>query len=148
MSSQNQQEIKKYNQCFVCGDKNEIGLNVKFYYQEGKAQAEYLAGKNFEGYQDILHGGIITSLLDEVMIKSVIAKNISVLTVEINVKFKKPVFIGEKIYLTGEMTKEQGKIVFAKGEAKNQKGEIVALGEAKFFKVDEKMKEFLNQGLE
>ena len=104
--------------------------------------------RNFKDIKDILHGGIISSLLDEVMIKAVLSQNISAMTVEIKVKFKKPVWIGEKIYLQGEIVKEQGKIVFAQGEVKNQKGEMVALGEAKFFKVDETMQEILNQGLD
>ena len=142
------EKIKKYSHCFVCGDKNEVGLKVQFYYEDGKAKAEYTAPKEFQGYKDILHGGIISSLLDEVMIKAVLSQNISAMTVEIKVKFKKPVWIGEKIYLQGEIVKEQGKIVFAQGEVKNQKGEMVALGEAKFFKVDETMQEILNQGLD
>jgi len=45
------EKIKKYSHCFVCGDKNEVGLKVQFYYEDGKAKAEYTAPKEFQGYK-------------------------------------------------------------------------------------------------
>ena len=69
--------IQRYSHCFVCGDKNDIGLKLDFYEKDGKARAEFTPEKKFEGYKDILHGGILSSLLDEVMIKSILANHVS-----------------------------------------------------------------------
>lgn len=66
--------MKSYPQCFVCGDKNPFGLNVAFYVKDNKVVAEYTAGSHFQGYKDILHGGILSALLDEVMIRAVLAQ--------------------------------------------------------------------------
>ena len=63
----------------------------------GKASAEFTPTKSFEGYKNILHGGILSTLLDEVMIKSIIAKEILTVTSQIEVKFKRPAIIGEKL---------------------------------------------------
>ena len=82
--------IPNYPYCFVCGDKNKIGLKVAFFYEDGKAKAQYTPTRDFEGYKDICHGGILSSLLDEVMIYSLIAQGIITVTVQIEVKFKKP----------------------------------------------------------
>jgi uncharacterized protein (TIGR00369 family) len=139
--------IRRYSNCFVCGNKNEYGLKVDFFYDKGVSRAEYVAEEKFQGYKDILHGGIISALLDEVMIKAVIATGILVVTAEIQVKFIKPVKIGEKLFLEGRVTGEQKKIFTAEGLVSNSKGETVAAGEGKFFKVTEEMKENLSQSL-
>ncbi len=140
--------IRRYSNCFVCGDKNEYGLRVDFFCDDGVSRAEYVAEEKFQGYRNLLHGGIISALLDEVMIKAVIAKGILAVTVEIEVKFIKPVKIGEKLFLEGKVTEEQKKMFTAKGTVTNSKGEIVATGKGKFFKVTQEMKESLEQGLE
>ena len=58
-------QMKRYPGCFVCGDKNPIGLNVAFYSDDERVVADYTAGRQFEGYKDVLHGGILSALLDE-----------------------------------------------------------------------------------
>jgi uncharacterized protein (TIGR00369 family) len=140
--------IRRYSNCFVCGNKNECGLKVDFFYDKDVSRAEYVAEEKFQGYKDILHGGIISALLDEVMIKAVIARGILVVTAEIQVKFIKPVKIGEKLFLEGKVTGEQKKIFTAEGTVSNSKGEIVAAGKGKFFKVTAEMRENLSQSLE
>ncbi len=139
--------MKRYPQCFVCGDKNPIGLNVAFYEKDDRVVAEYTAGRHFEGYQDILHGGILSALLDEVMIRAVLAQGIFCLTSEINVKFKKMVKIGDRLNLEGRMIENRGRILLAEGKITNQRDEVVAKGEGKFFKAQGEMEKFLAQDL-
>lgn len=140
--------IRRYSKCFVCGDKNESGLKVDFFYDGGMAKAEFIPDGRFQGYKKILHGGIISSLLDEVMIKAVIAKKLLVVTAEIEVKFLKPVRIGERLVLEGKVIEEKGKIFEAEGKVWNSKEEVVATGKGKFFKVTEEMKRVLEESLE
>lgn len=133
--------------CFVCGDKNNKGLNVRFYSSEGKAKAEYTPKREFEGYRDILHGGIISTLLDEVMIQAIIAQGILTFTTQIEVKFKKPARIGEKLLLEGEIIEDKGKFIVTKGEIAKEDGTIVAVSTGKFFKATGEMKSLLEQSL-
>ncbi|MDH4223794.1 MAG: PaaI family thioesterase [candidate division Zixibacteria bacterium] len=140
--------IRRYSNCFVCGDKNDCGLKVDFFYDQKVAKAEYVPDQRFQGYKGILHGGIISSLLDEVMIKAVIARNFLVVTAEIEVKFIKPARIGEKLFLEGKVVEEKGKIFVAEGEVRNAKKEIVATGKGKFFRVTEETSEILKNSLE
>lgn len=126
-------EIVKYAGCFVCGDKNPVGLGVKFYEKEGGAAAEFVPREVLEGYKGLLHGGILCSLMDEVMIKAVLVKNVYCVTAELSVRYKKPVEIADKLSLFGYIEKENGRVYTTKGYAKNQRGETVAEAEGKFF---------------
>ena len=141
-------QMKRYPGCFVCGDKNPIGLNVAFYSDGQKVVASYTAGRQFEGYKDVLHGGILSALLDEVMIRAVLDRGLFCLTSEIKVKFKKMVKIGDKLSLEGRLTQERGKLLVAEGKITNQKDEVVALGEARFFRAQGEWERALAQSME
>jgi uncharacterized protein (TIGR00369 family) len=140
--------IQRYSHCFVCGDKNDIGLKVDFFDDQGKAKAEFIPTGKLEGYKDILHGGILTALLDEVMIKSIIARGILTVTSQIEIEFKKPAKIGEKLFLEGKINKDKGKIILAEGRAFRENGDIVALAKGEYFKVKDEMKELLGRSLD
>ncbi len=132
--------IPNYPYCFVCGDKNKIGLKVAFFYENGKAKAQYTPTPEFEGYKDILHGGILSALLDEVMIYSIIAQGIISVTIQMEVKFKKPAKIGEKLLLEGRVTDDKGKILLTEGKIFRQDGTIIAESKGKFFRAEGEMK--------
>jgi uncharacterized protein (TIGR00369 family) len=137
--------IPNYPSCFVCGDKNDIGLKVQFFQKEGKAVAEFVPSKNFEGYADILHGGIISTLLDEVMIQSILAKGILSITSHIEVKFKNPARTGEKLLLEGNIQRERGSLILTEGKIFRPDGCIVAEGKGKFIRAEGKLKEQLKK---
>jgi len=128
-------QLWKYENCLVCGDKNEIGMNLSFDYNGEVAATEYTAESRFEGYKEVLHGGILTAILDEVMAKAIFGKKILVATVEIKVKFKKPVKTGQKIRLEGRYTGERGSLVFATSRAILPDGSLAAEAEGKFFRL-------------
>ncbi len=132
--------IPNYPGCFVCGDQNKIGLKVAFFYDRGKTRAQYTPTREFEGYKDICHGGILSALLDEVMIYSIIARGIVTVTVQIEVKFKNPAKIGERLFLEGQISEDKGKIILAKGKIFKKNGTIIAESKGKFFRAEGEMK--------
>ncbi|SYZ74038.1 Thioesterase superfamily protein [Candidatus Zixiibacteriota bacterium] len=142
------QEIARYSGCFVCGDKNQIGLQARFYFREDKAISEYTAQKNFEGYSGVLHGGITAALMDEVMIKALLARGIFAMTVELTVNFHKAVVVGQKLLLEGSVDKEKGRLFVTKGEARFENGEIAATASGKYLQVREEMKVILTKSLD
>jgi uncharacterized protein (TIGR00369 family) len=140
--------IQRYSHCFVCGDKNDIGLKLDFYEKDGKARAEFTPEKNFEGYKDILHGGILSTLLDEAMIKSILAKEILTVTSQIEVKFKTPAIIGQKLIIVGEITGERGRLILTEGKVFKEDGTVIAEARGKFFRAEGKIKEQLEKCLD
>jgi hypothetical protein len=59
-------KLKGYN-CFACGTTNPIGLNLTFYRRGEYVCSDIKLGRNYEGWENMAHGGIISTLLDEVM---------------------------------------------------------------------------------
>ena len=53
--------------CFACGPKNPIGLHLEFQLADGKFRAHKALASEYQGYSGIVHGGIVTTLLDEAM---------------------------------------------------------------------------------
>lgn len=137
--------IQNYPSCFVCGDKNDTGLKIQFFQKQGKAVAEYIPTKSFEGYANILHGGIISTLLDEVMIQSILAKGILSITSHIEVKFKNPARTGEKLLLEGKIQQERGSLILTEGKIYRPDGCIIAEGKGKFIRAEGKLKEQLKE---
>jgi len=132
--------IPNYPYCFVCGDKNKIGLKVEFFFDKGKAKAQYTPTPEFEGYKDILHGGILSALLDEVMIYSIIAQGIITVTVQMEIRFKKPAKIGEMLFLEGWVSEDKGRILLTEGKIFKKDGTILAESKGKFFRAEGEMK--------
>lgn len=120
------QEIAKYSGCFVCGDKNLHGLQAKFHFDGEQALCTVTARGEFEGYKNIFHGGIISTLLDEVMIKAILARNEYVVTAEMTVKFKRPVTIGQELRFSGRITSSKGRLFFTDGRAVDAEGTVYA----------------------
>lgn len=127
-------EIAKYSGCFVCGEQNEIGLRARFFYDGKKAVTDIKAEEIYAGYKNIFHGGIVATLLDEIMIKALLAEDIFVVTAELTVRYKKPVYSGDQLHLEGWKTGEKGVVYFTEATAVNQSGEIVAEASGKYVK--------------
>ena len=91
-------KLEDNHKCFVCGKKNPDGLKINFKVSDNKIQAEFIPHSSLQGYANIVHGGIISMLLDEAMGKLAFELGINCLTAEINVRFKNPAYVGRKYF--------------------------------------------------
>lgn len=92
--------------CFACGDLNEHGLQLSFSVdlEKGTAETDYVVAKKFNGWQDTVHGGIISTMLDESMVYACGASGFFVVTGELTVRFRKPVPVEKEITLRARVT--------------------------------------------
>jgi len=100
-----------YEGCFVCGKVNPQGMQLCFSYDE-KNDVVFTVCKfsrYMQGFEGIVHGGFISMLLDEVMAKACLQKNIPAVTAKFNVRFKKPVWVEEEITVRGRVAEIHGK---------------------------------------
>lgn len=91
-----------YPNCFVCGQDSKNGLRVTFQITDEGARAEFTPSEDFEGFEGIVHGGILCALLDEAMWKTVRGiAGAQTLTAKMEVSFKRPAHVGDKLVIEG-----------------------------------------------
>src|SRR5688500_19960861 len=102
--------------CFACGPSNPIGMRLHIELGEGTARAAWTAGPDFVGWSDKLHGGIIATLLDEVMAWAPSSYDSWAVTAEMRVRFRSPAMPGEEMVATGRVVERRRRIYEAAGE--------------------------------
>jgi uncharacterized protein (TIGR00369 family) len=128
------------NLCFVCGSNNPHGLRLQFHHDTeiNGIRSEVTFPEYCQGWTGVVHGGLVSTVLDEIMVKSTSAQGYICVTAEIFVKFKKPVLTGSPYVVTGKITDIKRKLIFTEGKIMDVDKQIVALASAKFFTVGRK----------
>jgi len=117
--------------CFVCGQKNEQGLRMSFRHPApGRLEAEIVLPKTFQGFKDIVHGGVMSMLLDEMMVNLAWKEGKAAVTGRLEVRLRQPARVGEKILLEGCLDGEDARTLTMSAVAKRSSGEILATGKA------------------
>lgn len=103
--------------CFVCGSTNPIGLHLEFDLDEetNRATAELTFGPEHQGWDRVVHGGIIAAVLDDVMAYAIMTTNNLAITTRMSLTFRKEVKVGERVYLEGWIEKLTSRAAKAKG---------------------------------
>ena len=112
--------------CFACGKKNPIGLKLDYKIDGKTFTAPFTPKKEHQGYANIVHGGIISALLDEAMVNLAFRTGLNAVTAHFEVDFKKPAFVGERLLVKGEILEEEGRKVHARSELRKEDGTLVA----------------------
>jgi uncharacterized protein (TIGR00369 family) len=121
------------NRCFGCGPANAIGLRLEFLLAEDKSVVCLpTIPECFEGPHGFVHGGIIATLLDEAMSKSVRAIGLTSLTSQLEIDYRSPVPSGEPIRLEGRLVRAEGRKHWTEARILNQMGRVLAEGKGLF----------------
>jgi acyl-coenzyme A thioesterase PaaI-like protein len=86
--------------CFGCGKQNPCGLKLEFTWDGKVAKSEFTPTEIHQGWKGIIHGGILTSLLDEAMAYAAYYENAGGVTAAMETRFKHPVLIGQPLIIT------------------------------------------------
>lgn len=131
---------KQYNthHCMVCGLQNRSGLKARFYEMEnGEICGTFHPMPDHQGYPGRLHGGVASSLLDEV-----IARTINVLepetwavTVELDVKYRKPVPMDREVRAVGRLTRDTRRLFEGRAEIRLENGDVAVEATGRFMKL-------------
>jgi len=124
----------EYN-CFGCCPDNPIGLHMEFYEEGDYIVSKWHPGKNFQGWVDTMHGGILSTLIDETCGWVVTRKmQTSGFTTSLNVKYRKAVPTTEPILtIRANIVKQMRNLLFIHAEILNSKDELCVEGETTYF---------------
>ena len=131
---------KEFNMCFACGQKNPIGLKLNFDWDGKAARAEFTPNKFHQGWSGLVHGGIMSCILDEAMNYAALFERVNTITAKMQTRFRRPAQIDEPLIITASLTKKTRKLAQAKAEISLKDGTPVADSIATMF--------ILNQGEE
>ena len=120
--------------CFVCGVNNPDGFKVKFVLDgEDSIRFTTRIPTKYQGYDGIVHGGLISTMLDEVMANCFFRRGIDCLTTEMNVRFLKALPVETEIVARARMKERNSRIGIAEGWIEDSDGNIYAEGFGKFY---------------
>jgi acyl-coenzyme A thioesterase PaaI-like protein len=97
--------------CFACGTLNTNGLGLLVHIEPGRSWVELDLDRRFEGWERIAHGGIVCTILDEVMAWALVGDDDWGVTARISVDFKKPVPLGTPLRADGRITRSRRRLV-------------------------------------
>jgi acyl-coenzyme A thioesterase PaaI-like protein len=141
MPSDKRKSIPKpqgYN-CFACGTANPIGLHLEFFQEGNSVCSEITIGRNHAGWENISHGGIISTLLDEVMSWTILYfKRVFFLTRKMEIKYIKPVLVGTHLIVKGTLdsSAEAENRIKVRAEIRDDKGSLLAKSSGEFVLVN------------
>lgn len=101
--------------CFACGTLNVHGLQLELHAEAGTCWTELALPERFQGWDGIAHGGIVCTILDEVMAWALVDHDLWGLTARMQVEFRRPVPIGEPIRAEGRVVEARRRIITAAG---------------------------------
>lgn len=120
--------------CFACGTENPIGLNLQFYRSGDSICSDLTLMKYYEGWENIAHGGILSTLLDEVMSWTVIYfKRTFAVTRKMEIKYVRPVLIDIPVTVKGVLIEDpKYKGAKARAEIRDDKNNLLVTGKGEF----------------
>jgi uncharacterized protein (TIGR00369 family) len=126
------------NGCFGCGGANERGMRLEFEKDDAtrRIRGRFRVGAEYQGGPGFVHGGIIATLLDEVMGKVGWFRDIRTVTAELQIEYLRPVPVDEDLVVEGWEVEKQGRNLFRAGEIRNASGTALARGKGRFVEID------------
>jgi acyl-coenzyme A thioesterase PaaI-like protein len=93
--------------CFACGQLNVSGMQLRLHADDGRCWTELALPRRFEGWEGVVHGGVVSAILDEVMAWSLIGQDRLGLTARLEVEFHRPVPVETPIRADGWITEHR-----------------------------------------
>lgn len=124
---------KDFDMCFACGQKNPIGLKLKFNREGEGVRAEFTPSKLHQGWSGVVHGGIIGCILDEAMSYATLYAGVNSLTARMQTRFKRPLQTDEHLVITARITRQTRKLIETEAEMHLADGTPVADSTATMF---------------
>ena len=127
--------------CFACGELNEHGLKLEIHTDPTGSWIETTLAPRFQGWDSVAHGGIVCTILDEVMAWALVGEGDWGLTARLSVDFKKTVEVGQPLRADGWVTRSRRRLVDTAGTVVDPRsGTILATATGVYVAADDERK--------
>lgn len=136
--------------CFICGLQNPIGLQLFFYeHEDGSVSATFTPREEHQGFPGVVHGGIITAMLDESMARASMTRGREqwMMTAKLELRFLKPVPVGERLIVVGRVERLSRVGMSGRSELRLADGTVAAEASGVFMSLPPEQKEALQARL-
>ena len=132
-SKNNKTYLPNSTTCFVCGEKNHAGLQVRFYIEDDVIKVRFQGHSHHCGYEGVVHGGISASVMDECLgwAAAYAIKRMCV-TAELSIRYRRRVPSERAMTITTEITRIARRLVYVKGTMVDDEGVVYVTGEGSF----------------
>ena len=121
-----------HRNCLLCGKDNPDSLGLEFVLQsDGAVVSDFCGERKLQGYDGILHGGVISSLLDSAMTNCLFAGGVEAVTGELKVRFLHSVPVDTPVKVSGWLESSKPPLYRLRSEIRGADC-VYARGEAKF----------------
>ena len=131
----------EYNGCYVCGRDNPRGMKLTLVQEEdGAVGATFYADECYQGWPGIVHGGVISSLLDEATAYVTLHLGLMCVTAEMNVSFLRPLRVGETVRVRAHAVRAARRLVEVASSIVAADGAVKARAHAKMWVLTDQQK--------
>ena len=121
--------------CYGCGDRNPEGLQIVFEVDGTRVSGRFQARETQGGWPGLAHGGIAAAALDEAMGWATWAAGALSMTARMEVKYRRPLPLGEELVVSAEVTRDRGRRLEAEAMIRTLSGETLAEASGLFLRV-------------
>lgn len=124
--------------CLVCGIDNKLGLKASFYeLDNNELVAIFKPVEEHQSYPERLHGGISATILDETLGRAITIEEETIwgVTVELNIKYKKPVPLNQELKVVAKVTRNTSRMFEGEGKIILANGDIAVTATGKYIKM-------------
>ncbi len=131
-------ELPHTNGCVACGRRNSVSLRLSLFVdpQSGAVSANFRPLADHVGFNNIVHGGVLATVLDEAMVWAATwAGGRFCLCGELSVRYRRPAIDGHPLKVLASVASQRPKLIEVTGELINEEGEVIAEASGKFVPV-------------
>jgi len=132
--------------CFGCGPLNPHGLHLKVEEKGGSWEASFVPEDYHCGWPGVVHGGVLSAALDEVMSYIAYGKGLMAVTARLSIEFKHPCSPGKPLLIKAWPVKVSRRVLDTEAEIRLGDGTLAATATGKFLVLSEEQKKTLGQG--
>lgn len=118
--------LKDLDRCFACGRQNPSGLQLPILPLAEGVELDFVLDERFAGWAGIVHGGIVTTVLDELLAWACRNAGRDAVTAEIQVRFRKPLRVGCRFRGEGRIVSQRGRLLLARSWLLDDDGQVIA----------------------